>query len=72
MVMLSISFGFKKFNGFCADAPPPPKSAPPAVPPSASGIPSTTNRGLLLDLTDEVPRIRTAIPAPGSPLDWLI
>mgnify|MGYP002809617566 CR=1 FL=1 len=35
-------------------------------------MPSTTNNGLLLERTEDVPLIRIAIPEPGSPLAWLI
>lgn len=66
ILMLSISFGFKKFNGFLAGLPPTPGTSPPAtVDPPDNGIPSTTNRGLLFDLTEFVPLIRILIPAPG-------
>ncbi len=52
-----MSFGLRKFSGLRpADTPPP----------MASGTPSMTNSGSLLALIDVPPRIRTAIPPPGS------
>src|SRR5690606_6409034 len=73
ILMLSISLGFKKFNGFLAELEPAPKLEPPAETSSPeSGIPSTTKSGLLLERTEEVPRILTLIPAPGAPLLWVI
>ena len=67
--MLSMSFGLRKLKGFLEAVVPTPIFAPSAdVFPPDNGIPSTTNNGLLLDLTELAPRIRMSIPAPGSPL----
>jgi len=69
ILILSISLGFKKLSGFFAGFPPRPITFPPAVvAPPDKGIPSTTNNGLLLDLTELEPLIRILTPAPGAPL----
>jgi len=68
-LMLSISFGFKKLNGFLAGLDPKPITFPPEVVSCPDkGIPSTTNKGLLLERTEFVPLIRIFTPAPGAPL----
>ena len=67
--MLSISLGFKKFNGFLAPLLPAPKSPPDAETLSLeTGTPSITNNGLLFPRTEPAPLILKVIPAPGSPL----
>ena len=67
-LILSISAGFKKFNGFLTALPPCPVSPPGAVFSPDNGTPSTTNKGLLLARTELEPLMFTEIPAPGSPL----
>jgi len=65
-----MSLGFKKLRGLLAGLVPNPPSEPSGeVLPADKGTPSTTYSGSLFEVTDVVPRIRNAIPAPGSPLD---
>ena len=67
--MLSISLGFKKLKGFLAGLDPKPITLPPEVVAFPDkGIPSTTNKGLLLERTEFVHLIRILTPAPGAPL----
>ena len=72
VLILSISLGFRKLSGFLLLPPPNAISPGAGVPPPDRGIPSTTNKGLLLERIELEPLILKAIPAPGSPVVWVI
>src|SRR5262249_28521190 len=64
--------GLININGFFGVEEPSTPLCVPEVPPPSKGTPSTTNRGSLLPLIEDVPLILIVTAAPGSPLEGVI